>query len=102
MPIVVGHKHLELRGRKISGWGVGARFICPNPLAPGRYLVVAAGTSAQAVEMGGKLPIYMADFMVYNHRTVHRKAFMILGGRKEIETGYFTEDWKLPQKPPDR
>lgn len=102
LPIVVGPKHLELRGRKISGWGVGARFICPNPLVPGRYLVVATGTNAEAVEMGGKLPIYMADYMVYNHLTVRRKAFMILGGRREIETGYFTEDWKLPSKPPDR
>ncbi len=102
LPIVVGPKHLELRGRKISGWGVGARFICPNPLMPGRYLVVATGTSAEAVESGGRLPIYLADYMVYNHQTVRRKAFMILGGRKEIETGYFTEDWKLPDKRPDR
>ena len=102
LPIKVGKKHLEMRGKKISGWGVGARFVCPNPLAPSRYLVVAAGTSADAVEQGGRLPIYLGDYIVYNYLTTKRRAFMVLGGRKEIETGYFTERWRLPDEPPDR
>ena len=102
LPIQVVGKHMIMRGEKVSGWGVGARFICPNPLAPQRYLVVATGTSARAVEEGGKLPIYLADYIVYHHLTTKRKAFMILGSRKEIETGFFTEDWKLPERPPDR
>jgi hypothetical protein len=39
---------------------------------------------------------------VYNHATVARKAFMVLGGRKEIESGFFTETWELPDEPPPR
>jgi len=102
LPIKVLDRTLEMRGEKVSGWGVGARFVCPNPLAPQRYLVVAAGVTAEAVESGGRLPLYMADYMVYNKQTTSKKAFMILGGRKEIETGYFTEDWRLPAAPPAR
>lgn len=102
LPIQVIDSHMVMRGKKVSGWGVGARFICPNPVAPQRYLVVATGTSAQAVEEGGKLPLYMADYLVYHHLTTRRKAFMILGSRKEIETGFFTESWRLPTVPPER
>lgn len=95
LPIQVGRRHLVLRGRKLEGPGLGARFICPNPLAPSQYLVVQAGTTAQAVEHGSMLPIYLADYIVYNARTTRRQAFMILGHRREVETGFFTEDWKL-------
>ncbi|MCK9459099.1 MAG: prolyl oligopeptidase family serine peptidase [Proteobacteria bacterium] len=98
LPIVVGEDYLELRGERLEGRGVGARFVCPNPLAPDRYLVVCAGTTAEAVERGGRLPIYLADYIVYDDQTTRKRAFMILGGRPEIETGFFTEDWKLPPK----
>jgi len=101
LPIVVGEDFLEVRGERVKGAGLGARFVCPNPLAPDRYLVVAAGTTAEAVERGGRLPIYLADYIIYDDQTTRKRAFMILGSRPEIETGFFTEDWKLPPKPGD-
>ena len=96
LPIGVGEDHLVVRGERLEGVGLGARFVCPNPLAPDRYLVVAAGTTAETVERGGRLPIYLADYIIYDNQTTQRRAFMILGSRPEIETGFFTEDWKLP------
>jgi hypothetical protein len=102
LPIKVGTDYLELRGRRLSGGRIGARFVCPNPLQPTRYLVVQAGTDAAAVEEGGKLPIYLGDYVVYDRSTVAKKAFMILGGRREIESGFFTETWELPEQPPPR
>ncbi|MCP4676249.1 MAG: prolyl oligopeptidase family serine peptidase [Deltaproteobacteria bacterium] len=102
LPIEVGKKHIGLRQHKLTSWGTGARFICPNPLAPHRYLVVQAGVSAEAVEQGGQLPIYLGDYIVYNTQTTKKKAFMILGRRQEVETGFFTEDWRLPDRPPRR
>jgi hypothetical protein len=99
LPIEVGESYVGLRGRRYSSSGVGARFICPNPLAPHRYLVVQAGVSAQAVEAGGHLPIYLADYIVYTLSTTKQRAFMVLGNRQEVETGFFTEDWQLPEKP---
>ncbi len=100
LPIEVGEKHIGLRERKLTNRGTGARFICPSPLAPHRYLVVQAGVSAAAVEQGGQLPIYLADYIVYDAQTTRKKAFMILGRRREVETGFFTENWRLPENPP--
>jgi hypothetical protein len=99
LPIVVGDDFLEVRGERLQRAGLGARFVCPNPLEPNRYLVVAAGTSAEAVERGGRLPIYLSDYIIYDEQTTRKKAFMILAGRPEIETGFFTEEWKLPPAP---
>jgi hypothetical protein len=96
LPIGVGEDYLVVRGERLEGAGIGARFVCPNPLAPDRYLVVAAGTTAEAVERGGRLPLYLADYIIYDNQTTQKRAFMILGSRPEIETGFFTEDWKLP------
>jgi hypothetical protein len=101
LPIGVGEEHLEVRGERLTGRGLGARFVCPNPLAPDRYLVVAAGTTAEAVERGGRLPLYLADYIIYDNQTTQKRAFMILGSRPEIETGFFTEDWKLPPEEKD-
>jgi hypothetical protein len=100
LPIRVGADFIGLRGEQLRGRGVGARFVCPNPLAPNQYLVVQAGVDADAVVAGGRLPIYIGDYLVYDHRTTRLKAFMILAGRDEIETGFFTEDWQLPAEPP--
>jgi hypothetical protein len=100
LPIKVGSDYLELRGDKLRGRGIGARFVCPNPEAPTQYLMVQAGVDADAVVEGGKLPIYMGDYLVYDRNTTRRKAFMILAGRDEVETGFFTEDWRLPRVPP--
>ncbi len=102
LPIEVGKKHIGLRQHKLTARSTGARFICPNPLAPHRYLIVQAGVSAEAVEQGGQLPIYLGDYIVYNTHTTRKKAFMILGRRQEVETGFFTEDWRLPDRPPRR
>jgi poly(3-hydroxybutyrate) depolymerase len=100
LPIEVGEDFIGLRGEKLRERGVGARFVCPNPLAPNRYLMVQAGVDTDAVVSGGRLPIYIGDYLVYDHRTTKLKAFMILAGRDEIETGFFTEDWRLPAEPP--
>jgi poly(3-hydroxybutyrate) depolymerase len=100
LPIKVGADYLELRGEKLRGRGIGARFVCPNPEAPTQYLMVQAGVDAEAVVNGGKLPIYIGDYLVYDRNTTRRKAFMILAGRDEIETGFFTESWHLPRDPP--
>ncbi|MCK9523634.1 MAG: prolyl oligopeptidase family serine peptidase [Proteobacteria bacterium] len=99
LPIQVGNNEIRMRGKKVAGQHVGARFICPNPLMPNRYLVVVAGATPKAVLDSINLPIYLADYIVYNAQTVQKKAFMVLGGRPEIETGFFTQDWQLPAAP---
>lgn len=102
LPIKIGKNYIEFRGEKLTHRSAGARFLCPNPVAPNQYLIVAAGNTAQAVEQGGNLPIYLGDYIVYNQQTTKKRAFMLLGKRPEIETGFFTENWQLPEFPPDK
>jgi hypothetical protein len=101
LPIGVGEDYIQLRDRRLTDPSVGARFVCPDPLAPDRYLVVNAGVSAAAVEQGARnLPIYLPDYIVYDRRTTQRRTSMHLGRLQEIEMGFFTEGWELPE--PDR
>ncbi|MCU0660880.1 MAG: prolyl oligopeptidase family serine peptidase [Myxococcota bacterium] len=96
LPIIVGEKHLGLRDRQLTEPEVGARFICPNPLMPSKYLIVQAGLSAEAVVKGGYLPIYLADYVVWDKRMQARLSTQVLGRNPEVESGFFTEHWKLP------
>lgn len=97
LPIKVGNGTIQLRNEILDDTSVGARFVCPNPLAPTKYLVVKAGNSAEAVLLGARqLPLYLPDYIVHDRVTTQKRAFMNLGKRKEIEVGFFTEDWELP------
>ena len=96
LPIRVGTDRLELRGLPLTGKDIGAKFICPNPLRPNRYLVVLAGLSADAVERGGNLPLFLPDYIVYDRSFKDPVQRMVFGRRKAMELGFFTEEWKLP------
>lgn len=96
LPIPIGEDYIEIRGKRLTGKDVGTKFICPNPLRPNRYLVVMAGVSAEAVERGGNLPLFLPDYIVYNRNFKDPVQRMVLGSRKAIEVGFFTEDWTLP------
>ena len=101
LPIKVGPDYIEIRGKKLYEPSVGARFVCPNPLVLDRYLVVKAGNSAGAVVQGAQqLPLYLPDYIVHDKATIKVKASMALQRRPEIETGFFTEDWSLPERSP--
>lgn len=96
LPIQVGDGYIQLGAKKLTDVGIGARFICPNPMRPESYIVIKAGNSAEAVLQGARqLPIYMPDYVVYDSNTTKVKSHIALGKRPEIELGFFTEDWKL-------
>lgn len=99
LPIQIGKGSFSARNKKYAEPGHGVRFVCPNPLSPRHYLIVQAGATAEAVEMGGQLPIYLPDYIIYDQNTTKRKGFMVLGRSREVEAGFFTEQWKLPPKP---
>ena len=96
LPIRVGADYLEMRETRLTEKDIGAKFICPNPLRPDRYLVVLAGLSAEAVERGGTLPLFLPDYIVFDRHFKDPVQRMVLGRRKAVELGFFTEEWKLP------
>ena len=97
LPIRIGTDSITLRDQRLTHPSTGAKFICPNPLNPNRYLVVQAGLSADAVERGGVLPIFLGDFVVFDNRFTHRIRKVVFGRQPLIETGFFTESWRLPE-----
>jgi hypothetical protein len=94
----VGSDYIQIREERFFDPSVGARFVCPNPLMRGRYLVVQAGVSAEAVERAGTLPAFLGDYIVFDRRFKSKFKMLVLGSNPDIESGYFTEDWQLPPK----
>ena len=97
LPIRVGEGYIGFGEKRFSTPDVGARFISPNPLRPDGYVVVQAGVSAEAVERGGNLPIFLPDYVIFDKRFRHPSPRMVFGGLPIIESGYFTESWMLPK-----
>ena len=83
-------------GEKLVEPGIGTRFVCPNPLAPRRYLVVQAGTDAEAVYRASNLPIFLPDYVVFDERFKSNPPRLVLGRAGALESGFFTEEWRLP------
>ena len=99
LPIAVGPKSITLRDKKLTHPSVGARFVCPNPLNPDRYLVVQAGVSVNAVERAGVLPVFLPDYVVFDARFKEASQKVVLGNRRTIESGFFNKEWTLsPQE----
>ena len=99
LPIRVGTDFLEMRGERLTEAGIGAKFVCPNPLRPEKYLVVQTGLSASAVEKAGFLPMFLPDYLVFDNRFTSTSQKMALGTQPVVETGFFTEMWQLPELP---
>jgi predicted esterase len=96
LPIQVGEDYIQLRDKKLTGKDIGARFICPNPLRPDRYLVVQAGLSAETVSRGGNLPTFLPDYVVFDGRFRDPVQRMVMIHQDAVELGFFSEDWRLP------
>ncbi|HJL18673.1 MAG TPA: extensin family protein, partial [Sandaracinaceae bacterium LLY-WYZ-13_1] len=83
-------------GDRFAGRDVGARFVYPNPEAPGRYVLVHTGVTADAVEQTRKLPDFLPDYVVYDRRTTRgRRPRLIAGRRRPLAAGFFDRFWRL-------
>ncbi len=91
--VIVGEK-------KYRGQNVGAVFIYPNPLNRGRYVVVNAGNSWQAMDgivrrMGSDF-----DYIIFDERTTginfHQGNMTVDGS--PLACGFFDQDWQVNPK----
>ncbi|MGE0790032.1 MAG: extensin family protein [Sandaracinaceae bacterium] len=83
-------------GRRFEGRDVGVRYIYPNPEAPGRYVLVHAGLSADAVSRTRNLPDFVPDYVVYDRRSSGSRPRLIMGRNSPLAAGYFDRFWQLP------
>lgn len=86
-------------GRRFEGDRVGARFVFPNPEAPGRYVFVHLGVTPQAVSQTRNLPDFLPDYVVYDQRTTANRPRLVAGRRnRQLAAGYFDRRWSLPER----
>jgi hypothetical protein len=97
LPLRITRQAVEAGPCRFGGADVGVLFVHPNPEAPDRYLVVLAGTTAEAVLRRHRLPAYLPDFVVFDRSIEPGESFRVLGpGRRYLAAGFFDVNWRLP------
>lgn len=74
--------------------GVGVRFVYPSPLAEGRYVIVQAAPTSDAVISGNNLPDFVPDWIVYDAECTRTRPRLILG-RAAPAMGFFDDAWQV-------
>lgn len=101
LPVRLEDDAITVGAQRFAGRDIGTRFIYPNPVAPGRYVIVQAAVTAEAVRRGNKLPEFLPDWAVYEGREL-RGAQRRAAGRTRLEgMGYFDNRWQLPGQESD-
>lgn len=97
LPIRITAGEVRVGKQTHKGPDVGARFIYPNPLAPGRYVMVLGGTG-EAYKLARKLPSYLPDYVVFDAQIARKPLSPVLGKhRRYLAAGTFDERWQLRQ-----
>lgn len=94
LPIRVEPGAVVVGGTRHFGRRVGTRFVYPSPLAPGRYVVVQAGATPEAVLAGDRLAAFLPDWVVYDGaRLPARRTNLPVSGTRAA--GFFDDRWRL-------
>ncbi|MEM7447149.1 MAG: hypothetical protein AAF355_02805 [Myxococcota bacterium] len=96
LPITIDEDAIYLGDTRFEGRHLGTRFIYPNPLAPSRYVIIQAGTTLEAVSRGHQLPDFLADWVLYDHRTTRSRPRLIFHRNAPRSTGFFDRHWEIP------
>lgn len=95
LPIRIEEDAVVVGARRHEERGVGVRFIYPNPLAPGRYVMVQGGVTTDAVAAGHNLPDFLPDFLVYDRDGTRSRSRLTTGRNRPVAIGYFDRRWRL-------
>jgi enterochelin esterase-like enzyme len=97
LPIRVGAESVSVGRQTYRGPGVGTRFVHPNPLVRGRYVIVQAAPTTQGVAGGNNLPDFLPDWVVYDARTTRTRQRLISGRNGQVAMGFFDRFWRVPE-----
>ncbi len=96
---------LRLEGRqalvgkqRLEGNELGMLFIHPNPLHPGRYVIVLAAPDVAGTLRALSLPRMLPDFVVYDEYVAGARGQMVLGSASLLAGGMFDQQWGLPER----
>lgn len=96
LPIRADATGVSVGGQRFEGSRVGAKFVYPNPLAQGRYVIVQTGVTPEAVASGYNLPDFVPDFFVYDQNTTRARPRLVSGPFRPLASGFFDRHWQLP------
>lgn len=96
LPIRIESDAVIAGDQRFAGRGVGTKFIYPNPLAPGRYVIVQAAPTIEGVQAGHNLPDFLPDYVVYDAKSTRsRPRLTFPSGSAPLVLGYFDAHWQL-------
>ncbi|MCD6497356.1 MAG: hypothetical protein J7M25_03525 [Deltaproteobacteria bacterium] len=98
LPIQITASAIRVGSCVYRGSRLGTLFVFPNPLVPGRYIMILEGTSPRALLAHGLLPRYLPDYVVFDDRIRTDERPRILGPhRSVVAAGFFDERWRPPR-----
>lgn len=103
LPIHVTAEGVRVGDTLYDDRGVGTRFVYPNPLisngAGGRYVIIQAAPTVEAVRRGHNLPDFLPDWVVYDNASTGSRPRLIAGRSGEVAMGFFDRFWHLAPTP---
>ncbi|MFB3905544.1 MAG: heparinase II/III family protein [Acidobacteriota bacterium] len=92
LPIKFTESGFQVGGGKIEGEGVGAVFICPNPLNPDRYVVIVGVMTASSFATAARLRLTeLPDYVIFDQDCLAGENVVFRDG------GFFDGRWKVKQ-----
>lgn len=98
LPIRIERDAVVVGTTRYAGPDVGVRFIYPNPLSEGRYVIVQGGVTTDAVARGNGIPEFLPDWFVYDRNTFRRSRGQSRHAAPSAParaSGFFDENWQL-------
>lgn len=99
LPIRLEQDAIRVGNEKLTAKGIGTKFIYPNPLASGRYVMVHAAPTIEGLNGAHNLPDFLPDYVVYDATTtLTRPRLLFTKRQKPLRSGYFNSHWQLTQR----
>lgn len=96
LPIAIREDGIEVGDAFHAGRHLGARFVFPSPLAPGRYVVVQGASRPETVRDGNRLAAFLPDWVVYDARRLPERPRNLPNQRsRHVAAGFFDDAWRL-------
>ena len=96
LPLHIERDAIRVGGQSVRGAVLGALVGYPDPMAPGRPLLLVTGNDLRGVLLAWSLPELLPDYLVYDAAVVGRTGGKVLGDRCGRLGGFFGPDWEGP------
>jgi hypothetical protein len=93
LPLRIERDAVRVGARVFRGRGLGVQLVHPDPAAPGRLVLVVAGTDLRGALLARHLPDLAPDWLVYDERVAAQRHGFVLDRRRVLGGGFFGPRW---------